>query len=85
MKKLALACCFGLLGLLGGGPVGAQTVLPAERLESILEETRPLVLDVRTWEEIRESGTVPGALHIPEEEVPSRLEELPRDRPILVA
>jgi rhodanese-related sulfurtransferase len=41
-----------------------------------------LVLDVRTPEEYRFSHA-PGALNIPLRELEQRLDELPRDRPII--
>jgi hydroxyacylglutathione hydrolase len=43
----------------------------------------PLVLDVRGAAEWA-SGHVPGAVHIPLAELPARVGELPRDRPIAV-
>ncbi|MBN1506014.1 MAG: FAD-dependent oxidoreductase [Sedimentisphaerales bacterium] len=42
-----------------------------------------LVLDVRTTPEVQQ-GTVPGSLHIPLDELRSRLGELPRDKEVLV-
>lgn len=44
-----------------------------------------LLLDVRRPEELEERGTVEGYLNIPIEELADRLEEVPRDRPILTA
>jgi len=43
----------------------------------------PLVLDIREpfeWRQVR----MPGALHIPMDSIPGRLDDLPRDRPIAV-
>jgi NADPH-dependent 2,4-dienoyl-CoA reductase/sulfur reductase-like enzyme/peroxiredoxin family protein/rhodanese-related sulfurtransferase/TusA-related sulfurtransferase len=42
-----------------------------------------VVLDVRTTPEVQQ-GTIPGSLHIPLDELRSRLGELPRDKEILV-
>ena len=39
----------------------------------------PIVIDVRGPEEYAE-GHPAGALHIPADELPSRLDEIPRDR-----
>ena len=39
------------------------------------------VLDVRNAGEY-ESGHIPGSLHIPYGELPGRLDEVPRDRPV---
>jgi rhodanese-related sulfurtransferase len=41
-----------------------------------------LVLDVREPEEYTH-GHVPGAINLPQAEIASRLDELPRDRPII--
>jgi rhodanese-related sulfurtransferase len=53
-------------------------------LKSLLDSPQPpLVLDVReSWE--REAASLPDTLDIPMMEVPQRLAELPRDRPIVV-
>jgi rhodanese-related sulfurtransferase len=42
-----------------------------------------LLLDVREHAEL-ELASIAGALHIPMREVPARLAELPRDKPIVV-
>lgn len=42
----------------------------------------PVVIDVRDDDEYA-AGHVPGALHIPADEVEERLDEIPRDRPIV--
>lgn len=42
----------------------------------------PQVVDVRSAEEFA-AGHVPGALHIPLDELPGRLSELPHDRPVV--
>jgi rhodanese-related sulfurtransferase len=53
-------------------------------LKALLDSPQPpLVLDVReSWE--REAASLPGTLDIPMMEVPQRLAELPRNRPIVV-
>jgi rhodanese-related sulfurtransferase len=46
-------------------------------------EPAPLVLDIREpfeWRQVR----MPGALHIPMNSLPDRLDDLPKDRPIVV-
>ena len=50
-----------------------------------LLERRPdaLVLDVREPEEYARHGHVPGAINVPQADLASRLDELPRDRPLL--
>src|SRR5690606_7559251 len=42
-----------------------------------------LMLDVREHDEIQRAA-IPGALHVPMGEVPARLDELPKDKPIVV-
>ena len=44
---------------------------------------RVVVLDVRTIEEFR-AGHVPGALHIPVDELEKRLGEVPTDKPVFI-
>jgi rhodanese-related sulfurtransferase len=41
------------------------------------------VLDVRNAGELL-TGAIPGALHIPLAQLPRRLDEVPRDRPVVV-
>ena len=55
----------------------------ADQIDDVLSDAKVLLLDVRTALELAESGTVPGAVHIHLGELPERVEELPRDRPIL--
>jgi hydroxyacylglutathione hydrolase len=45
------------------------------------DDAETLVVDVRDSSEY-EAGHIPGSVHIPYGELPGRLEELPRDRPI---
>ena len=55
----------------------------AHQIDEVLRDREALLLDVRTALELAESGTVPGAVHIHLGELADRLDELPRDRPIL--
>jgi hydroxyacylglutathione hydrolase len=89
--ELLAAVGLKVRGFLGGGmsawraeerpvrriePIGPEQL--AERLEG---DEPPLVLDVRRPTEF-EAGHVPDSLHIPFGDLPERLDELPRDRPI---
>jgi NADPH-dependent 2,4-dienoyl-CoA reductase/sulfur reductase-like enzyme/rhodanese-related sulfurtransferase len=58
---------------------------PAQALRSgeVLQSQQPLVLDVRNLNE-HELSHLKGALHIPVDELRFRLDEVPRDRPIVV-
>ena len=44
----------------------------------------PFFVDVRELAELRTSGKIDGALHIPLRDLPRRWEELPRDRQVVV-
>lgn len=56
-----------------------------DMLAELLASGDFLLLDVRRPDELEERGTVEGYLNIPVEELADRLEEVPRDRPILTA
>ena len=63
-----------------GGGVGS--ISPAEAYQRLQTRPEVVIVDVRQPVETR-SGTVPGAVLIPLTEFGRRLDELPRDRPIL--
>jgi rhodanese-related sulfurtransferase len=57
--------------------------MPAEAAAAMASATPPAVLDVRSrkeWEDAR----IDGSLNIPLNHLAERIDELPRDRPILV-
>ena len=78
-------------GFLAGGmtawrseerPVARLELIDVAELADRMEGADgPLVLDVRGADEFT-AGRIPGSLHIPYGELPERLDELPRDRPI---
>ena len=56
---------------------------PAQVQKALVGAHPPLLLDVREgyeWNQVR----IPGALHIPMNSVPDRLDELPRSRQVVV-
>ena len=55
----------------------------AAQIDEVMSDDRVLLLDVRTALELAESGTIPGAVHIHLGELAERIDELPRDRPVL--
>jgi len=59
--------------------------ITTEQLIDVFAGSNVLLLDVRTPEEIEEEGTVEGYLNIPIDDLETRLDEVPRDRPILTA
>lgn len=62
--------------------MSAVTSVPAGDWETWVEENNGIVLDVREPDEW-ELGTLPGAVLIPQGEIVSRMDEMPKDQPIL--
>jgi rhodanese-related sulfurtransferase len=56
---------------------------PKTLSEKLAGKTPPLVVDVREPRELQAEGMIEGALHIPMNEIPGRLAELPEDREIV--
>lgn len=59
--------------------------LSGERLDRAITDPNLFILDVRRPDELAQLGTVDGYTNIPIEELGERLDELPRNRPILTA
>lgn len=74
-----------VLGLLApsDAPAARPEVAPAAVGELSRRPDAPLILDVRTPEEFA-AGHVPGAVNIPHDQVAARLDEIGRDRWVLV-
>ncbi len=52
---------------------------PADALKAMLDKgATVLMIDVRSDEEVR-SGSIPGAVHIPMEQLEARMKDIPRD------
>lgn len=67
-----------------GRALGTKAPFVAARdIDEVLSDEQVLLLDVRTALELAESGTIPGAVHIHLGELAERMDELPRDRPVL--
>lgn len=62
--------------------VGPGAALRRDDLRQLLDSERGLLLDVRPAEEFAH-GHLPGAVSLPVDELPMRLNELPRDRRIV--
>lgn len=58
-------------------------LVPAREAAQRLQRGEALLLDVREPFELR-LAQVEGALHVPMREVPARVQDLPRDRTVLV-
>ena len=59
--------------------------ITASAIEELLRDGELLFLDVREPKEIAELGTIEGYVNIPVDQIADRLDELPRDQPILTA
>ena len=57
--------------------------IPISGLEKKLKGGKLVLVDVRDASEIKESGAIPGAIHIPMVEVEKRLGELPKNAEIV--
>ena len=67
-----------------GSMVGYNAVKPEDLLVELAEDKPPFLLDVRSAEELQEKGHIPGATHIPLNELALHLDLLPGvDTPIV--
>ena len=57
--------------------------IPIPELEKKIKTRKLVLVDVRDAAEIKESGAIPGAIHIPMVEVEKRLGELPKNAEIV--
>jgi len=58
--------------------------IPIPELKKKLEASKNFVLvDVREPSEIKEGGAIPGAIHIPMNQVAKRMQELPKNAEIV--
>lgn len=81
--KIRIATCVAA-GLFLVAPAWAQRSAsaketPADELKAKLDKgDKVLVIDVRTDEEVK-NGSIPGALHIPMEQLEARMKDVPKD------
>ena len=68
-----------------GGTPAAGVISAADLVERLSTDAAPVLLDVRSAEEFA-AGHIPGAIHMPYDEIPARLEELAeyRDEELVV-
>jgi len=57
-------------------------ISPAELAGALSGPNPPVVIDVRRQEAFR-AGHIPGARHIPSDEIVQSLDQIPRDRPVV--
>ena len=62
---------------------GVNEISAAQLREQLSSAEPPLVIDVREVYELRE-GVIPSAIHVPMNNVPARLSELPPEREIVI-
>ena len=76
----------GLDAMISGLPEGFGTVKAPDLNTEFAGEAKPVVVDVRTAEEIAADGAIEGSILVPVVELPARLAELPEDKatPIVV-
>jgi rhodanese-related sulfurtransferase len=91
-RSAALALAMSAFAIVAGlaTPLRAQTPDPARRvdpanIDALIADGKTVVLDVREPNELEETGTVKGAIHIPLGQLEARLGELPKDKVILTA
>ena len=57
--------------------------IPIPELQKKLKGGKLVLVDVRDSSEIKESGAIPGAIHIPMAQVEKRMGELPKNAGIV--
>lgn len=57
--------------------------IPIPELQKKLKGGKLVLVDVRDSSEIKESGAIPGAIHIPMAQVEKRMGELPKNAEIV--
>ena len=82
---LIVTCLPGNAGAAADTPMPPQGAVNGEAAHELIRvlSSKLLVLDVRTLEEFS-AGHVPGAMHMPVQELEKRTHELPADRPVLI-
>ena len=80
-KTTAVALVFVLISL--SAHARPPEITPRELALQLASDHPPVVLDVRSDDEW-EAGHIPGAIHIPYEQVEARHSEVPTDRDVVV-
>lgn len=89
MRIVRIGCFLTVIAALGGSACsktpdsGGVPQLEGEERAAALADEGLLLLDVREPSELEELGTVEGYVNIPIDQLADRLDELPRDKPIL--
>ncbi|MER5478759.1 rhodanese-like domain-containing protein [Streptomyces sp. NPDC002734] len=72
------------LAAMGDDVTPASRLTAAQLREALEGDNPPVVVDVRNCGERGETGFIEGALHIALGELPHRLDEIPRDKPLVL-
>lgn len=81
---LVFALAFGAVTQQTESKPAEPKKIDADQFAKLLEEPgKVFFLDVRTKDEIEKNGSVKGYVHIPIDELESRLSEVPKDKPIV--
>ncbi len=76
---LALLGAAALASAARAQPSGKPPEMPPEALQQMLDKgEKVLVIDVRTDEEVK-SGSIPGAIHVPMDQLEARMKDIPKD------
>jgi len=83
MQTRAMACVAAGLGVLAAPASAQRSATAKETTAAVLKQKldageKVLVIDVRSDKEI-ESGSIPGAIHIPMEQLEARMKDVPKD------
>jgi len=63
--------------------MAAERIQISELKKKLDSKKKPIVVDVREPAEIKESGAIPGAIHIPMRQIEKRMSELPKDAEVV--
>ena len=83
MQARAIACVAAGLGVLAAPVWSQRSATAKETTAAVLKQKldageKLLVIDVRSDKEI-EDGSIPGAIHIPMEQLEARMKDVPKD------
>ena len=83
MQARAVTCVAAGLAVLAAPVFSQKSATAKETAAAVLKQKldkgeKVLVIDVRSDEEI-ESGSIPGAIHIPMEQLEARMKDVPKD------
>ena len=83
MQARAMACVAAGLVVLAAQASAQRSATAKETAAAVLKQKldageKVLVIDVRSDKEI-ESGSIPGAIHIPMEQLEARMKDVPKD------